>query len=870
MKLLATVIALLLSLNIVYSQCALPGGFDPTGFEYIVSASYSLGGDGPMPGTLTSKQLSVETDFDIDQDATWDDCTVQVLDGGSINVESGNTLEITGGSLVTTGQSGDGWTGIIVENGGTLIVDDASIVCRAETAVHIKITSSGDVTIADASLIDNYRGIEVDAYTAGLHPAEIYGTTIKGENSLPSGFPQTYSSIGIRVDGVSDGGSPTTLGLIIGDPSELANTFENLDLGVDFANSTVLVQNSDFVDIDEVNAALNLGIAIRGAINGSTNDDLFVGTSASRACTFVDCRNGVQADNFDEVKVSHSSFSLDDGNFIRGVLIENTENEVVVSNNTINDFKLYGIRTIDNATADLNIHTNTLSSAVASAGCDVTAIEVHESGGTGAVIFAVQDNIIDEVQIGIELANTETIVAEDNVITISQQSCTTTVVYGIVAQGCDDAVLEANIIDSDCGSSPCTDADFVGIGSQNSPGILFDGNEVDLVGYGIYVVNDNMDGNAVCNVFTDCGYGFGFNSVAGGSEFGPVEYVGDPGEPSDNKWFTASTAGRTHCFSGSDCNDFEWYYRDGASTPAGGTQHDASLNNLPTGGATTLNPTTVTSTNDDCGETMRLPDWGSDNHSHTGISTFMAELLDSVSNAASPSEMGNSVYSYLELAHLREQNEQIIADLLDYTNIRELDSVENLINVSNLEDAQEVFSRIEPINDREALKLLALKAILQARDTKTNWTLESSEPLPVGLSSFLTESNYNILDSISMLEPGKRGDAVIMARSILNRLDLKGPPPLSKLDQLGESTSMRLYPNPVSKLVNIVSDGELMKTVKLVDVSGHVLQELNFDVSRRIATLDVSQLQNGTYVVSVVLETGVNAAHLVVVFSGED
>ena len=854
-SLLLAVLMLALCENLS-AQCTLPGAFDCTGFTYQNSATDS-GLDGPMVDDLPldGEDICITNTFEIDADIEWRECNIKISQGYII-VKSGYTLTITESSLVTTGSSVDGWNGILVEQGGNLIIEDASTVCRAITAVQIETpaSSSNVFRFEDVSFIDNYRGIFVEEWTGGQHPAEIHGVTFKGVNALPTGSPTTYSSIGIQAEDVGDAGSPTTLGLLVGDPSELENTFENLDIGVDVVNSTVLVQNSTFIDIDKVNSALNLGIAVRGVIDdASTTNDLYVGTSSTRACTFEDCRNGVQADGYDKVKISDNEFGRNDDVFSRAILVQNTLNDVVIADNSIDDFKDYGIRALDNEDAELSIRDNIISSAAISASCDVTGIKVHESSGTGAVTFEIKDNVIDGVQIGIELANTETIQVEGNDIDISQQSCSSTNVFGITAWACDDATIQSNRVGSDCSGTPCTDEEFFGIFSLGSVGILFRANKAFDLGWGIAVKDDNGDGNAVCNAMRNCKYGFGFNSVAAG-EFGPVEYVDDPGEPSDNRWYAESTANRTRCENASDCDDIYWYYRDGSSTPPGGamSKFDAGIGNSATSGGTImLFP--VTSTNDtSCNGAWawKMPNWGSDLHSHTNIDERMKYLLDSTANA-SPASMSNVVYSYLELAHLRMQDELLVTDLLPYTNILELDSAETFLQAEELSKAEAVLMDIDPINDREALKLAVLWAIQQAKENRSASGFYSGSPLPIGLEPFLDTMSYGIVDSIALLEPGPRGDAVIMARTILDRLKVEWP---SGTNRIGETSSslMELYPNPARDEVYIrVQDEAPLESVSVIDLTGRLLISERIEDCRGPCGISVDVLVSGVYIITI-------------------
>jgi len=391
---------------------------------YDVSASTSR-----MLATLTAEDVEVQTPFDVDQNATWSNCQVGVSDGDAITVKNGNTLVIQNGTLVTT--KAEAWAGVIVENGAQLVFAGSSIICRSETAITVNITSSGDVTVSNSDFIQNYRGMLVTAYNAGVHPASIVGARFFGgyPTALPSGLPSTYGSIGIEVVGVSDGGSPTTLGLIVGNPAANWNVFQDLDRGIIATNSTLWVRRSEFKNIFNVNPPLT-GIGILGAVQGTSTPDMLIGTSSSGLNIFGDCQTGIRLTGFDRVTISDNVMILATGDFHSGIEVFDTQSELIVRDIRLTQFDQSGIYLEDNGLSTLNVKDNELSSTVA--GCTITGIELVEPTATGSVSYAVRDNIIDDVQIGIRATNTEDIEISRNAITFTQPSgCSGDLAFGI-------------------------------------------------------------------------------------------------------------------------------------------------------------------------------------------------------------------------------------------------------------------------------------------------------------------------------------------------------------------------------------------------------------------------------------------------------
>jgi ELWxxDGT repeat protein len=72
----------------------------------------------------------------------------------------------------------------------------------------------------------------------------------------------------------------------------------------------------------------------------------------------------------------------------------------------------------------------------------------------------------------------------------------------------------------------------------------------------------------------------------------------------------------------------------------------------------------------------------------------------------------------------------------------------------------------------------------------------------------------------------------------------------------------QLYPNPASTAVNIVLDNELYESVQIVDLTGKTVLRTNID--NNITRLNVSNLQNGVYLVRTIGKQGVKTQKLVI------
>ncbi len=830
----------LFHMNTLNAQCDLPGGWDPTTFVYDVSASFST-----MPATLTAEDVEIQTPFDVDQDATWSNCQVGVTGGDAITITSGNTLTITSGTLVTT--KAELWDGIVVENGAELVVNGSSIICRALTAITVNITASGDVIIDGAFFYENYRSMLFNVYTAGLHPATVVASTFDGgfPTALPSGAPTTYGSIGIEVIGVNDGATPISQGLAIGNPSSGANLFTNLDRGIVSSNSTMLIRNSDFEDIFDVNPPLN-GIAILGICSPNvTTADMLIGASSSGANTFTDCQTGIQLTGFDYVKVGDNVFNQVSGDFKRGIGIFDGITTVIVESNTLTDFDQKGIYLEDNAPTTMNVRDNTLSSTVT--GCTITAIELVEPTATGSVTFAIRDNIIDDVQMGIRATNTEDIEISRNIITFTQPSgCTGDLAFGIRVEGATNGWINLNTISGLCSS--CTNAEIIGIAARNSPGVLFTTNEVELSGYGILVADDCLEGNAVCNTITNCNKGFGFQSVAIGEEFGPVEYVSSPGDPSDNAWFPASTANRTHAFSGTDGDDIDWYYRGLTSTPAPGTEHDASINNTTT--STIISPIAIVSTIDLCGQTMRSAGSSESQFAHASIP---ASILTTLQQDSAANSVSNQSYTFLQTAKLRELSNPIVSHLLAQTNIDALDAVEQFIRAKDWVGATNLLASLSAINDEEQGHMDVLAILLDGKQNQAT-AFNGSAPRVI---SYIESSQIAELEAIANLDASGRRVPVLMAQAILghNSWSVDAFEERLSFQHTSSGEKLDIYPNPTSGVFTVQAP-ESIESLEVYDSFGQLVHHVSNQGTGNTQQVMLSIAEPGIYQVKARLASG--------------
>ena len=82
---------------------------------------------------------------------------------------------------------------------------------------------------------------------------------------------------------------------------------------------------------------------------------------------------------------------------------------------------------------------------------------------------------------------------------------------------------------------------------------------------------------------------------------------------------------------------------------------------------------------------------------------------------------------------------------------------------------------------------------------------------------------------------------------VYDSLDIKMTTTLS-VKELKSAVSFNSYPNPANDVINLTVQGSTDNAIKMIDVLGNIVAEEKFGVSKK---LDVSQLKNGVYILTV-------------------
>ncbi|MBI1191824.1 MAG: hypothetical protein GC205_01430 [Bacteroidetes bacterium] len=788
---------------------------------------------------------------------------VRVVPGGDIVVLPGCTLRVFNGTTITNIQHL--WNGITVLPGGRLEVEDSDI-CGAENAVHASLGFSftpAEFRIEDSGLRRNITGIRIEDYTGGDYPGYVVGTHFEGgivptpTPGLPVVFGNSYA--GIWADDVRGG-----TGLTIGEQSTLAsaNRFTRMDFGIYGANSSLTVFNNEFEDIHDI-AGLNWGYGVY-SVRNSALDSLFlsVGTSALRANTFGDCRYGVFSRGMWQSIVSDNTMAAISGPFERGVWLEQTEDTLVVGSNTISGFSQEGIWLNDNPGAggdsvEVSVNNNALTGTFD----ETVGIQVNLLAGA----INVNTNIISDVFRGIALQTLPSatrVQIDTNMINFWYAGVSSQAAGGILSLDVAEPEIFKNVISGNCpypgGGGPCNtialnNSKIRGIVLYRSPDAKVWLNYVEHSGAGMYVLRDNLEGNAICNEFHDSYSGVVWDNVDS-AEFGVsiggtnrVYGLVTDSSSSDNRWTSTIGGGfepvRSYSINGSQAATIDWYYRNAATYdfPGGGTNLvDFSI------GVTKLD-SVLGATSNICSTLAALREYGGQQELGQGLSEYREHMLDQAIEAGSSVSIAPQLYAYLRWAHGHDVGDSRVSSLLSRTNLPRLESIEQAWETGNVEATSLLLDEMAPTNLEEAIYKQAWGIRLQREldSARVHWTPEELESLQT-----IAETSWE-----------QAGSAAVFAQSLLGVTLLPDEWEVYAEEELRQvqvsADQPKIVPNPVSNTAYVLN-AKGYEILRIVDLQGSVclMMQLNEESSQAI---NLQSLPNGPYVAQFMATNGQTA-----------
>lgn len=298
---------------------------------------------------------------------TISNCNIAIPPGVSITVPSGITLNIVNHSVLYA--CGDMWAGIIVEEGGTLIVDESTIA-DAENGVFIQKNStnlSSSISISTSEFRSNYIGVFIEPnsnqvmnnVSLTIYNSQ-FNTTYPLKHSLNySVGDKTYAGIYLN-DWTGT----------IGKYGSLGNNFYNLNIGIRSNRCILTVVTSFFNNIFPDNSYGSIPFYGSGIYAEGQDGSYFLnqhGPGKNSVPSFVNCYYGIYTNG---VRVNINTNRMTE--MYNGILVQllpNGSNSYVLNNHIgcnlsgivtefNDDIKLFTIAgntvDVDNATGDYN------------------------------------------------------------------------------------------------------------------------------------------------------------------------------------------------------------------------------------------------------------------------------------------------------------------------------------------------------------------------------------------------------------------------------------------------------------------------------------------------------------------------------------
>ncbi len=766
----------------------------------------------------------------------FDGAQVGVLSGSVIVVKSGSVLRIRN-SVLTSFQSR--WQGIVLEPGASLLVDNSSI-CGADLAIQ---ATGADpvipVEVRDSWLYRNGGGVWLGGSAVAPYPFAMTGTLLEGFGA--------ESQYGVRLSNMASVEVGSAL------PAS-SNTFRELDRGIWSESSSAQVSNNEFEDIQDLSAT-GQGYAVWAQCQEAATCILRVGTSVARSNRMKDCRIGVYARGLDSVNVSDNTMWRDSGLFERGVEVSRTQVGIVVGADTLRGFSDRGIYLYENpspgAVAPMfsaTVNGNVLQGA---AGAGIRGVLVMDMGGE----LRVRSNTIQGVLRGITVQDaplgTQVRVDANEVAYRYLAADGLNPAAGIALLDVAGPLVYHNRIRGNC-TAPCsvptsTTGRIRGMQLFGTNDARVFSNYVEQSGAGLYILQANTEGNAVCNAFHNTYSGVvwddlptGGFGISVGSTF--RVFGGLPDLASDNTWTSSLPAPfepiRSFSINGSLANSVDWYHRNTATFdfPAGTIQRDMPPSTFLTtsiGVASAICDTLAL-----FGESALVGGGGEESEygggsSYAELSNAWESILDAESSWDNPSP---ALYSYLEQANHHGLTHLKVEAALNQTQIRELAGLTAAWRSADVDGATSVLHALSPTNPTEA----GLQQLWQIR------IAAEEEGRPGQYSS----DELEVLHSWAAEDAWQTGSAWVMAQGMLGRSELPG---VWNLEATSESRlalvekPVILYPNPAQDRV-FIKGSDQSSELTIADMQGKEWVREAVPAQEQVA-VSVAELPVGFYLV---------------------
>jgi len=483
--------------------------------------------------TVVNQAILFESDFVVDVDLIFDNCTLYFDPGVSITVQNNSILTIENNSYLTVcDPTLDMWEGLRVDGPGNMIILNDSKIEHAVYGINSSLGGSYDVH--NSRFSGNYIGVYAHDYTGTLN-GTIEGTIFEQVLDASTGLPLDLLTNPIGALNGHSGVYVQNIGhATIGSDLSAVNYFTNVaKSGVHCDYSDVVVENSVFKIGDMQTGVYSLGsgafgelLTVKGCYMTPAGVDSYYGIFSNGHPSMIENNDIIGITNGIRCTDMGASFIFDNkisdaevGISIDQVLPASTLNAVIFDNELTSCRK--GIR-------GTNIPSNS----------------------NGSDMFVINNNSIQ---------NTNSSFASSS---ISE--------YGIQVNNCDVASVVNNFISLNRSTSSILNDDKRAIQISECSGSIVSENEIHTAGSGIWVSGLCNDTRFTCNAMRNTNFGFNFLPTFGtaATEISTQGYIDTDGVyiPNDNIWIDGFV-GDFRTYGGPLNTPIDWYSREALLSP---------------------------------------------------------------------------------------------------------------------------------------------------------------------------------------------------------------------------------------------------------------------------------------------------------------
>jgi hypothetical protein len=885
----------------------------------ISSGSSSTYGSDPVTfsgcgSSSVSNSFTINGTFTINNKSIFRDVNVAMGTYAKIVVDTLDTLIINNARFYACDTM---WDGIVVNPGGTIIVDTNSIIEDALIAIEAKSIRgvASNITVVNSTLNNDSIGIKVDtcAFSAA-YPLELRNATFT--TSADPFSPNPYLKVphagiigryGVYLDSVRG----TTFGkeaITIGDPASAAylNHFSNIQFGVYALNSNFAVFNNNFSELEGRVVSFGPSSTIGVAVYANATDydttkiatffTAIVGSSGlNYPNTIYNCYRGVDVTEYTRLQVDSNYFlTIDDTLNVAGkrpygdhAVYFKTEGhdsiQFAIDKNTIENFNT-GIHVLGLTPTGLTnintgstrpacyinsnyIHANSIN--ILSEGIQVENLYSPTSGQVEDNLF-IQNNKIDSAQYCIylnELYNSWAYVSHNPDLyvmpSIKTSSTLKAAVYVTASQ--DAPIIEDNgNIHADgtyIGAAAAADSSVVGIYVYLSPDIYLCSNHLYNLGQDIKFVgsciNSQLYNNSIDTAYD--GFVLDLNGV--------ISQQGSSTAPVGNIWGDSAYMYHSQTYTSSSPKPYlnSPLYLTTASFPVKNKTTGVPITDSygAPGALNSASGTIPSCQGNNPGIKDPHPLHGA---SSTGVDTtalvnqMKAIIGDSLGNGytlQSEYIMKQQVYEMLGNCQSLQNKDTALAGFYNRnsnTNIGYISFAEQQIRSGNIAGARATNSLIIPQNQIEQ----------NHKDVNTVLLNTYGSGIDSG-----TSNQISSLQSIATQCPVLGGTAVFKARTLLNALlntsilytdsCAGGSPGHRKTEKPIANASMQtvmVYPNPASTLLSVQIQLQPGETV-IICLYNNLGEEVKCEVLKtNLSTVSITNLAEGIYYYRVIDNNG--------------